>query len=175
MGKEKDPQLEFPTNIARKVTGVKFLKGGENTYGPWYLYKCKFEGNPYTFFAKDALHSLIKDYPESATVVICLSEKKGDNGTYHQWEVNTGYTEQGPGAQAQPKPLPPLPDVNADPIKTNAVLFARCLAESLAIVNAYNNPVDDGFPESLSPVPDALKLTREDVRAIAITLFIQSQ
>lgn len=104
MEKEKAPPIEFPTNIPLTVVLEKHFKSGANKFGAWHGWNLTHDGVEKVLFATDALHEQIKDMA-GKTVVITKSEKKGDKGTYTEFDVSTnGHTAK--PATSQPTVAP---------------------------------------------------------------------
>lgn len=138
MEKEKAPPMEFPTNIPQTVVLEKHFKSGENKFGTWHGWNLSHDGVEKVLFATDALHEKIKDLA-GKKVVITKSEKKGEKGTYNEFEVSTNGTKPATGQPA----LKTVPDVERERHETvgfQAHLLACAetaiaVAEKLGIVS----------------------------------------
>ena len=169
------PKMEFPTNIPQSIVlGEKFWEGS-GKYGPSYGWNLTHEGTEKVMFIKPALHNKISSYPKGARLQVNYAEKKGDNGTYHEWEVSNGNGATAPYESKSPAGRIERPEsVEVDAFATDRDTYRDERVNTMieALEDAYN--VVQSHNKSLAP-DGSFALRGEDLRAIAISFVIAEQ
>ena len=95
---DKNPKLEFLTNVPEKFTFVKMFKQGESEKDgkrfKWWGCEVKHEGITKTLFANEYLWAKLNKVEEGDTVEITHAEIKTEKGTYKEWQVTINGVEQ---------------------------------------------------------------------------------
>ena len=95
---DKNPKLEFLTNVPEKFTFVKMFKQGESEKDgkrfKWWGCEVKHEGITKTLFANEYLWAKLNKVEEGDTVEITHAEIKTEKGTYKEWQITINGVEQ---------------------------------------------------------------------------------
>ncbi len=98
MSEQKNPKLEFQTNVVQKFTFNKMFKDGETKGNKWYGVSCNVDGVEHVFFAYDALWNKLKTVKQGDVCEVIKAETKNEqNKTIKEWRVRINGEAQGAG------------------------------------------------------------------------------
>jgi hypothetical protein len=147
------PKVEIGLN---ETATLKLMKdkpySGENSFGSYYLYSVSHEGVDKAFFTSPDLHQKIAEAGLKTGDEFKISKVAVQNGKKVTARVNFEVVAKAPS---------PAPQANAVPFEIPEdgfeQLMKRCVQEAVEIVKEVNT----------------ISWQNEDVRSIALTMFIQ--
>lgn len=158
--KQRNPKLEFETNVPAVVTIGKMFYKGTNSYGDYFGYNVTYEGSEYTFFASPFVHERFQAFGQGSTVKVNKRQRAGEKSvTWEIGEVNGHASAQNP-ATGDGKP-------KYEPSTFNRGAYREQRVERMAEALSDAIQIRDRLKEL------EIELTTEDLRSIAISFVIE--